>query len=204
MKPKPKLLAIVGSQRKGGNSYALAKTVLESADADSEIVELADVRVDFCDICEKCADGDCALQDGFNGILEKMRRADGIVFSVPKYLFVGSKFLCFLERLATINHMREHGGYERSFRNPEYRLFEAEKPFCLFVGSGTGKVERQTVKTVAEYIESTGLMLIRHDKPPFFGVNVKAGDRRGAVLDNERDLAECRRLVRKVVNSIKN
>jgi multimeric flavodoxin WrbA len=204
MKSRPKLLALVGSQRKSGNSYALAKTVLESTDADSEIVELANVTVDFCDVCEKCADGDCVLQDGFNGILEKMRRADGIVFSVPKYLFVGSKFLCFLERLATVNHMREHGSYERSFRNPEYRLFEAAKPFCVLVGSGTGKVERQTVKTVAEYLESTGLRLIRHDKPPFFGVSIKAGDRRGEVLDNERGLAECRRLVRKVVNSIKN
>jgi len=202
MKSRPRLLAIVGSQRKGGNSCALAKAVLETVDADSEIVELADVRVDFCDVCERCAHGDCVLQDGFNGILEKMRRADGIVFSVPKYLFVGSKFLCFLERLATVNHMREHGGYERGFRNPEYRLFEEEKPFCVLLLSGTGRVERQTVKTVAEYVEGTGLRLIRHDKPPFFGVSIKAGDRRGEVLDNGCGLAECARLVRKVVDSV--
>jgi len=106
-----------------------------------------------------------------------MKDADGIIFAVPKYLFVASKFLCFLERLDTIDHMCKHAGYERTFRNPDYKLF-TEKPFCLLIASGTGKVESQTVEVVADYIEALGLKLIRHDKPPYLGISVKAGDRK--------------------------
>jgi len=202
MKSKANLLAIVGSQRKNGNSYLLAKAVLNSVDADYEIVQLADKKMEFCNLCEKCISGDCILEDDFNDVLDKMKYADGIVFVVPKYLFVASKFLCFLERLNTLNHMRKHSSYERTFKNPDYKLF-TEKPFCMFVASGTGNVEKQTLEIVVNYIEGLGLRLVRHDKPSFLGVSIKAGDRKGEVLDNKQGIEECKRLVEKLINSIK-
>jgi len=202
MRSKVNLVAIVGSQRRNGNSYSLVKTVFDSLDADYEIVQLADREVAFCNLCGKCISDDCVLEDDFNEILEKMKRADGIVFVVPKYLFVASKFLCFLERLNTINHMRKHTGYERTFKNPDYKLF-TEKPFCMFVTSGTGNVEKQILEIVLDYIEGLGLRLIRYDKPPFLVVSVKAGDRKGEVLDNKQSIEECRRLVEKLIDSIK-
>jgi len=198
MRSKLNLLAIVGSQRRNGNSYSLAKAVLDSVNAEYEIVQLADSEVAFCNLCEKCISDDCVLEDDFNEILEKMEHADGIVFVVPKYLFVASKFLCFLERLNTIDHMRKHAGYERTFQNPDYKLF-TEKPFCMFVTSGTGKVEKQTLEIVVDYIEGLGLRLIRYDKPPFLGISVKAGDRKGEVLGNKQGIEECRRLVQKLL-----
>lgn len=202
MKSKVGLLAIVGSQRRNGNSYSLAKAVLDSLDADCETVQLADKEIEFCNLCEKCISDDCVLEDDFNEILEKMKRADGIVFVVPKYLFVTSKFLCFLERLDTIGHMRKHAGYERTFQNPDYKLF-TEKPFCMFVPSGTGNIEKQTLEIVVDYIESQGLRLIHCEKPPFLGVSIKAGDRKGEVLGNRQGIEECRRLVEKLIDSIK-
>jgi len=202
MRSKVNLVAIVGSQRRNGNSYSLAKAVLDSLDADYEIVQLADREIAFCNLCEKCISDDCVLEDDFNEILEKMKHADGIVFVVPKYLFVASKFLCFLERLNTINHMRKHTGYERTFQNPDYKLF-TEKPFCMFVTSGTGNVEKQTLEILLDYIEGLGLRLIDYDKPPFLVVNVKAGDRKGEVLDNKQSIEECIRLVEKLIDSIK-
>jgi len=202
MKSKANLLIIVGSQRRNGNSYSLAKAVLNSVDADYEIVQLADKDVRFCNICEKCINDGCILEDDLNEILEKMKHADGVVFVVPKYLFVASKFLCFLERLDTIDHMRKHASYERTFKNPDYKLF-TEKPFCMFVTSGTGNVEKQTLEIVVGFIECLGLRLTRHDKPPFLGVSVKAGDRKGEVLGNKQGIEECKRLVEKLINSIK-
>ncbi|MDH5376059.1 MAG: flavodoxin family protein [Candidatus Bathyarchaeota archaeon] len=203
MRSKLNLLAIVGSQRRNGNSYSLAKAVLDSVNAEYEIVQLADSEVAFCNLCEKCISDDCVLEDDFNEILEKMEHADGIVFVVPKYLFVASKFLCFLERLNTIDHMRKHAGYERTFQNPDYKLF-TEKPFCMFVTSGTGKVEKQTLEIVVDYIEGLGLRLIRYDKPPFLGISVKAGDRKGEVLGNKQGIEECRRLVQKLLKDKHN
>jgi len=129
MKSKAKLLAIIGSQRTNGNSYLLAKTVLDSIEADYEIIQLADKKIEFCNLCEKCVSSDCVLEDDFNQIFEKMKSADGIVFAVPKYIFLASKFLCFLERLDTIQHMRENMGYKIAFKNPDYRLFPEKKPY---------------------------------------------------------------------------
>lgn len=168
MRSNVKLLAIIGSQRKNGNSYLLTKAVLESAEANYEIIQLANKKIEFCNICEKCIDNDCVLEDDFNSILEKMKSADGIVFGFPKYLFTASKFLCFLERLATVDHMRKNAGCKITFKNPNYRLFSEEKPFCIFVLSGTGKVEKETLEIVTEYIGDLGLRLIPHDQPPFF------------------------------------
>jgi multimeric flavodoxin WrbA len=202
MKSKANLLAIVGSQRKNGNSNSLAKAVLDSVDADYQMVQLADKKIEFCNICEKCISDDCILEDDLNEILEKMKYADGIIFVVPKYLFVTSKFLCFLERLDTIVHMRKHAGYERTFKNPDFKLF-TEKPFCMFVTSGTGNIEKQTLETVIDYIEYLGLGLTRHDKPPFLGISIKAGDRKGEVLGNKQGIKECKRLVEKLILSIK-
>ncbi|MFB0567052.1 MAG: flavodoxin family protein [Candidatus Bathyarchaeia archaeon] len=202
MRSKVNLLAIVGSQRRNGNSYLLAKAVLDSADADYEIVQLADKQIAFCNLCEKCISDDCILEDDFNEILQEMKHADGIVFVVPKYLFVASKFLCFLERLDTIVHMRKHAGYERTFHNPDCMLFTG-KPFCMFITSGTGNVEKQTLEIVVDYIEFLGLTLIRYDKPPFLGISIKAGDCKGEVLGNKQGIKECRRLVEILIDSIK-
>lgn len=130
---KAKLLAIVGSHRRNGNSYLLAKTVLQSVDADADIIQLADRKIEFCNLCEKCVDKECVLEDDFNEIFAMMKKADGVVFSVPKYLAASSKFLAFLERLATIVHMRQHRGYGGAVRSPDYKLFSDQKPFCVFV-----------------------------------------------------------------------
>lgn len=202
MKPRVKLLAVIGSQRKDGNSYLLAKTVLESAGADYEIIQLAEKEIRFCDLCERCASSECALEDDFNFILGKMREAEGIVFAVPKYIFLASKFLAFLERLDTIHHMREHEGYRITFKNPEYRLFSKEKPFCVLTVSGTGNVERETMEIVTDCIRNLGLKLVPYALPPFCGVSIKGGDGKGEVLKNEDGIADCKNLVRKLIETI--
>jgi len=203
MKTKVKLLAVTGSQRMNGNSYYLVKNVLDSLPVSSKIIQLAEKNIGFCTLCEHCKDGsDCNLQDDFNDILKEMHSADGLVFSLPKYLFVGSKFLAFLERLDTLVHMRRHGGYEHKLGKLNIELF-SRKPFCIFLTSGTGQVENEILRIVEEYIEALGLKPIFSDEPPHLGVNVRAGDSKGAVLHNKKVIEECRRVVVKMVDSIK-
>jgi len=203
MKSKAKLFAIIGSQRKNGNSYLLAKTVLDLIEADYEIIQLADKKIEFCNLCEKCIKNDCVLEDDFNQILEYMKKADGIIFAVPKYLFFPSKFLCFLERLANIGHMRRHMGYKRTYVNSDYRLFSDKKPFCILAVSSDGKIEKETLKGVAEDIEGLGLKLVHHDLPPFFGVSIKGGEDIGEVLSNKEGIEECKKLTEKLIDAIK-
>jgi multimeric flavodoxin WrbA len=201
MKSKVRLLAIIGSQRKNGNSYHLAKTVLGSLPVSYKTIQLAEKNIGFCTLCEQCKDGgDCILQDDFNEILKDMQSADGLVFSLPKYLFVGSKFLAFLERLDTLVHMRRYGGYEHKPGKPDCELFYG-KPFCIFFTSGTGHIENEILRIAEEYIEALGLKPVFSDETPHLGVNVKAGDAKGEVLHNKKAIEECRRVVAKMVNS---
>ena len=203
VKSKVSLLAIVGSQRKNGNSYHLTKTVLESLPVCYKTIQLAEKNIGFCTLCEQCKDGsDCILQDDFNEILKEMQGADGIVFSFPKYLFVGSKFLAFLERLDTLVHMRRHGGYEPKAEKSNSELFSM-KPFCIFLTSGTGHVENEILRIAEEYIEALGLKPVFSDQTPHLGVNVKTGDAKG-VLHNKEAIEECREVVARMVNLIES
>jgi multimeric flavodoxin WrbA len=200
---KTRLLAIVGSHRKNGNCYALAKSILESTNAKPKIIQLASKKIEFCVLCEKCVNEDCVLADDLNQILAEMKKADAIMFIFPKYLLTSSKFLAFLERLDTIVHMRKHKGYKHTFKEPNYRLLPKQQPFCVFALSGTGRFKKETVRTVVEYIESLGLKLVSHDRPPFVAVNVRAGDEKGEVLNNKAVLKQCTELTKKVLKSIK-
>jgi multimeric flavodoxin WrbA len=203
MKTKVNLLAIIGSQREKGNSYYLAKAVLESLPVNYKTIQLAEKNIGFCTLCEQCKDGsDCILEDDFNEILKEMQSADGLVFSLPKYLFVGSKFLAFLERLDTLVHMRRHGGYEHKTEKTKSELFST-KPFCIFFTSGTGHVENEILRITEEYIEALGLKPVFSDETPHLGVNVKAGDAKGEVLHNKEAMEECGRFVARMINLIR-
>jgi multimeric flavodoxin WrbA len=198
-----KLLAITGSQRKDGNSYALSKAVLESLDCDASIIQLADREIEFCTVCEECVDRGCVLEDDLDEILEEMKRSDGIIFVVPKYLSAPSKFIAFLERLASIVHMHRHMGYGGPLVNPDYKLFPERKPFCVFALSGGGEFGESALRTVVDYLEYLGLTPVSHDRPPFLAVNLKAGNVKGEVLDNKEAVEQCRELVRNVIALIR-
>jgi len=198
-----KLLAIVGSQRRSGNSYLLAKETLKSTKVDSEIVQLAEKEIEFCDLCGKCETGDCVLNDDFNQILKKMKEADGIIFSFPKYFSLSSKFLCFLERLVMIHHCKEYHGLRKIGVRPDPNISPLlkGKPCCLFVVSASGRGEEEPLKITAHEVERMGMKLILHDSQPFFGVAAK-GEDKGEVLKDKKGIEDCRRMIRKLIDSI--
>jgi len=194
-----RLLAIIGSQREEGNSYLLAKEVLKSVKAEHEIIQLAEKEIEFCNFCGRCETEDCVLEDHFNQILEKMKEADGLIFSFPKYFSLTSKFLCFLERLRTIDHFKEYPGGRKTGVKPDptfVPLFKG-KPCCLFVVSASGKAE-EPLRLAAHILEGTGMKLVLCESTPFLGVLVKGEDRR-EVLRDEKGLEDCKKLARKLV-----
>lgn len=198
-----KLLAIIGSHREKGNSYLLAREVLNSiGKVNYEIIQLAEKDIKFCDFCGKCEFGDCILDDDFNRITEKMRTADGLIFSFPKYFSVPSKFLCFLERLDVIHHCKEYHGFRKTGIEPDlnFRPPFAGKPFCIFVASGSGRGE-EPLRLAAYKLVGMTMKLIMHHSWPFLGVLVK-GEERGEVLKDQKGMEDCRRLVLKLVNSL--
>jgi len=198
-----RLLAITGSHRRDGNSYALSKAVLDSLDCEYAIIQLAEKEIGFCTVCEECVDKGCVIEDDLDEILVEIERSDGVVFAVPKYLSAPSKLMAFLERLASIVHMHKHLGYGGPTVNPDYVLFQGGKPFCVFALSGSGEFGESALRTVVDYLEYLGLTRVSHDRPPFVAVNLKAGNVKGEVLDNKEAVEQCRELVRNLMASMR-
>ncbi|OPY79192.1 MAG: 2-amino-4-deoxychorismate dehydrogenase [Syntrophus sp. PtaU1.Bin005] len=86
-----KILGLVGSVRKSGNSEILTKEALMGAEeegAQVEILRLTDYRVEPCTGCAACLlqERDCVIKDDANFIFAKMAESDGIIVGVPCYI----------------------------------------------------------------------------------------------------------------------
>ena len=87
-----KILALVGSPRKGGNTDTLVDQILKGSKSSGHTCEkiyLYGYRISPCIDCRKCKKGKlvCPINDGMKKIYPKMERADLIVFGTPIYWY---------------------------------------------------------------------------------------------------------------------
>ena len=106
------IIGINGSHRAGKATATLLREVLASAelrDADVEMIELAQLDINYCIGCNACLrSSSCALHDDMDGLYLKMRNADGIVFASPNYFAnVSARMKCFIDRTRPL-HMVEN------------------------------------------------------------------------------------------------
>jgi multimeric flavodoxin WrbA len=84
-----KVVAIVGSPRKNGNTELLASHALKAISEEgieTELITLSGKEIKPCTACNACADsGECIIQDDFLPVLDKMLEADGIILASPVY-----------------------------------------------------------------------------------------------------------------------
>lgn len=84
-----KVVGVVGSPRKGGNSEALTRIALKEirkAGLRTELISLAGKKIAPCDGCRGCVKtGKCHIKDDFDPILTKMLKAEGIILATPVY-----------------------------------------------------------------------------------------------------------------------
>ena len=87
-----RILGIVGSPRKGGNTEQLMREVLAAArqvGAETRLFSLAGRTVGpctACDACQRSPDGLCVIEDDMQGLYPLMQWADTIVFGSPVYM----------------------------------------------------------------------------------------------------------------------
>ena len=87
---KVKVLGVVGSPRKNGNTAKLVSKALEAAmsvpGVETELYEMAGKKIHHCVGCLKCLKtGDCAFQDDFQDFMSRYLEADGIIMGTPVY-----------------------------------------------------------------------------------------------------------------------
>ncbi|MCW4000236.1 MAG: flavodoxin family protein [Candidatus Bathyarchaeota archaeon] len=90
-----KILGLVGSPRRGGNTDLMVDAILKGA-ADkgyaAEKVYLYDVNIEPCVDCRACKQGSlrCVFQDGMQTLYPKLETADVVVFGTPLYWYGAS------------------------------------------------------------------------------------------------------------------
>ncbi|MFC2047240.1 flavodoxin family protein [Chloroflexota bacterium] len=86
-----KVLGIVCSPRKGGNTEILVNEALSSAKELSVEVELINItgkNIAPCDGCESCTTTKrCRIEDDMQEIYSKLLEADGVIFGTPVYFW---------------------------------------------------------------------------------------------------------------------
>ena len=87
-----KILALVGSPRKGGNTDILVEQILQGSKTKghtSEKLYLYRYKIAPCIDCRNCKKGDyvCTVKDGMQEIYPKMEEADLVIFGTPLYFW---------------------------------------------------------------------------------------------------------------------
>ena len=102
-----KIVILVGSKRRDGNTETLAKAFMKGAKehSDVEIVSVADYQVNPCIGCNSCMtkeDHRCFQKDDMNEIYDKLLSADAIVIASPVYFYgLSAQLKAIIDRLHT-------------------------------------------------------------------------------------------------------
>jgi multimeric flavodoxin WrbA len=85
----------------------------------------------------------CVIEDDMVFILDKVVEANAVIFSVPRYLPIPSKFMALIERIGALYHYRLEV-------DPDFNLPLKAKPFGLVVVSaGGGRQAFEALKEIA-------------------------------------------------------
>jgi multimeric flavodoxin WrbA len=103
-----KILGVVASPRRNGNTHILVSRILEGAEAEgagTEILFLADLTIAECDGCHLCwQTNTCSRNDDMSSIYEKIIQADAIVFGTPVYWYGPTALMkAFIDRFVYFN-----------------------------------------------------------------------------------------------------
>jgi multimeric flavodoxin WrbA len=84
-----KVVGIVGSARRGGNTETLTQIALDEIrkeGIETELIRLGEKKIAPCDGCRGCVEtGKCHIKDDFASVFAMMKEADGIILATPVY-----------------------------------------------------------------------------------------------------------------------
>jgi len=189
-----KILGLVGSNRKDGNSFLLLREALKDFKVKAEIIQLARANVQGCDGCGLCREKmECAIKDDFDTIFDKMKNTDAVIISTPRYLPIPSRLVALIERTASLYHYP-------SELNPNFKFPLEGKPFGLIVVSalGGGRALEALNELAHRIIYYWHMKLVTIDSFPYIGVIAK-GMEIGDVMKDKEGLENARKLVKKLI-----
>lgn len=103
-----RVLGVIGSPRKGGNTDVLVSAALEGAKAEGaavEAVHLGEMNIEECDGCHACwSGGECRKDDDMADLFAKVIDSDAFIFGTPVYWYAPTALMkAFIDRLVYFN-----------------------------------------------------------------------------------------------------
>lgn len=103
-----KILGVIGSPRRKGNTHILVSEILKGAKeegASTDVVCLNDLNINECDGCHACWKGkQSSKNDDMNDIYPKLIESDVIVFGTPVYWYGPTALMkMFIDRFVYFN-----------------------------------------------------------------------------------------------------
>ncbi|MEM2569703.1 MAG: flavodoxin family protein [Candidatus Bathyarchaeia archaeon] len=104
-----KVLGIIGSARKGGNTEILVSECLKSAEsrgAKTSFLRLSELKISPCNGCGLCEkDGECGIEDDMQKVYQELLGADGIIVGSPVYFWTVSSYVkIFMDRTYALRY----------------------------------------------------------------------------------------------------
>ncbi len=97
-----KVVGIVGSLRKGGNTEYAVKSSLKAVEdmgVETELISLSDFNIHPCDGCGCCKTRECHINDDMQNLLPKLSASDALIIGSPVYYGgISGGLKCFLDR----------------------------------------------------------------------------------------------------------
>lgn len=149
-----KILLLNASPKNDGATQEILLTVQGAlpAQAESELVCLGDVDVQYCLGCKKCYETcRCVRQDGMTALLDKLEAADAFVIAAPSYWAdVPAQFKAFIDRCTPFSDTNP---------NPSHWTLGASKrcyAVALRTGSSPGECQH-ILDTIAHWCGHMGV-----------------------------------------------
>ena len=102
-----RIVVLIGSMRKGGNTDLLAHSFAEGASKNNivEIVSVSDYSINPCIGCNSCftrENNQCFQNDDMSAIYDKLRNADIVAAASPVYFYgISAQLKAIIDRLHT-------------------------------------------------------------------------------------------------------
>ncbi len=136
-----KVLGIMGSPRRDGNSEILLSRALEgaaAAGAEVKRIRLAGLNISGCTECNDCyEDGSCSTADDMDRVYAALEWADRILLSSPIF-FMGLPS----QTKAMVDRTQRYWALKYVLHKPFPRLPEAPPRYGSFIGVGATKGKR--------------------------------------------------------------
>lgn len=137
-----KLLALVGSPRKKGNTNVVVDKALAEVSGqgiDTEKIMISEHEINPCQGHDDCPDFKrCQYQDDLPGIYEKVDEADGVILATPVYwMNVTAQLKTFIDR-AYFYYQKKH-------------IFRPKTVGFIIIGRGGGR--KETLTTLNQYVD---------------------------------------------------